>query len=74
MRKKYNRPPKGDRSEEFDFSPKNPIFEILANNLKVGLSEIAEGTFLEFLIFRQHFEFSIFSARLPPGEVKIDVF
>ena len=46
-----NRPPKGDRSEEFDFFHDNYDFCILANNLNFGLSEIVQGTFLKIPIF-----------------------
>ena len=38
---------------------------MLANNLIFGLSEIVEGTFLKFLIFRQHFKFSNFQVDFP---------
>ena len=61
-----NRPPKGDRSKEFWFCcRKNMIFDFLPNNLIFGLSEIVEGTFLKFPIFRQNFEFSNFRADFP---------
>ena len=43
----------------------NLDFLILANNLNFGLSEIVEGTFLKFPIFRQNFEFSNFRADFP---------
>ena len=52
-----HRPPKGDRSEEFDFFPQNPDLCISAHNLNFGLSEIVEGTFLKFPMFHQNFEF-----------------
>ena len=63
--KSTNRPPKGDRSEEFDFLAKNQDFRIWANSLNFWLSEIAVGTFLKMPIFRQYFEFSNFRANLP---------
>ena len=53
-----NRPPKGDRSEEFGFFPKKSDFRILPNNLIWGLSEIVEGTFLNLSIFIQNLKFS----------------
>ena len=60
-----NRPPKGDRSEEFDFLAPNPDFWILANNLIFGLSDIVEGTFLKLPFFRKKTFFSFFGADFP---------
>ena len=60
-----NRPPKGNRSEEFDFFVKNQDFWISATNLICGLSEMVEGTFLKFPMFRQQIGFSNFRADFP---------
>ena len=60
-----NRPPNGDRSEEFIFFPKNLDFCILTNNLNFGRSEIVEGTFLKIPIFRQNSEISNFRPDFP---------
>ena len=55
-----NRPPKWDRSEEFEFLAKKSDLCILPNNLNFGLSEIVQGTFLKNPIIRQNNEFSKF--------------
>ena len=47
------------------FWQKSHDFGLFSNNLIFGLSEIVEGTFLKFPIFRQFFEFSNFRADFP---------